>query len=273
MALYDPLNGVYRKVTKSYDPVEGTYRKVIKAYDDVNGVYRQYFSSGPTAGVLAVGDSVWLSVNGALREFLVVHQGNPDSNLYDESCNGTWLLSVYAYMEDDHPFGLNTDGSHANNSYADSVAHKYLNGTFFESIGPTVKSAIKQVKIPYMKGAGPSKNYQNGSNGLTARVFLLSNAEVGFPSSSPLGAKLDHFLLGIASGDMNNRRRCLYVGTTTACNWATRSPSINSDLAYEFVNKSGAREEFSSTNSAVRPALIIDKDAPIDQSTGKNIIE
>ena len=31
MALYDPVDGVYRKVKKSYDPVEGTHRKVIKA--------------------------------------------------------------------------------------------------------------------------------------------------------------------------------------------------------------------------------------------------
>jgi hypothetical protein len=46
MALYDVVNGVYRKVTKKYDPVEGVYRKVTKAFDPVDGVYRQYFSSG-----------------------------------------------------------------------------------------------------------------------------------------------------------------------------------------------------------------------------------
>lgn len=46
MALYDVLNGVYRKVSKKYDPVEGVYRKVTKAFDPVDGVYRQYFSSG-----------------------------------------------------------------------------------------------------------------------------------------------------------------------------------------------------------------------------------
>ena len=46
MALYDPVDGVYRKVTKKYDPVDGVYRKVTKAFDQVDGVYRQYFSSG-----------------------------------------------------------------------------------------------------------------------------------------------------------------------------------------------------------------------------------
>lgn len=48
MALYDPVNGVYQKVSKKYDPVDGVYRKVTKAYDPVDGVYRQYFSSGKT---------------------------------------------------------------------------------------------------------------------------------------------------------------------------------------------------------------------------------
>ena len=39
----------------------------------------------------AVGSTVKLTVNGKAREFIVVHQGKP-SSVYDESCNGTWLL-------------------------------------------------------------------------------------------------------------------------------------------------------------------------------------
>lgn len=46
MALYDSVDGVYRKVSKKYDPVDGVYRNVKAAYDPVDGVYRQYFSSG-----------------------------------------------------------------------------------------------------------------------------------------------------------------------------------------------------------------------------------
>lgn len=45
MALYDPVSGVYRKVSKKYDPVNGVYRKVKAAYDPVDGVHRKYFSS------------------------------------------------------------------------------------------------------------------------------------------------------------------------------------------------------------------------------------
>lgn len=43
MALYEPVAGVYRKVTKKYDTVDGVYRKVKTAYDAVDGVYRKYF--------------------------------------------------------------------------------------------------------------------------------------------------------------------------------------------------------------------------------------
>ncbi len=39
----------------------------------------------------AVGSVVKLKFNGAMREFLVVHQGRP-SMLYDASCDGVWLL-------------------------------------------------------------------------------------------------------------------------------------------------------------------------------------
>ena len=48
----------------------------------------------------AVGSTVKLTVNGKAREFIVVHQGKP-SSVYDESCNGTWLL-----MKDIYQLGL-----------------------------------------------------------------------------------------------------------------------------------------------------------------------
>lgn len=40
---------------------------------------------------LAVGSSVFCNVNGVKTEFVVVHQGKP-SDMYDDSCNGAWLL-------------------------------------------------------------------------------------------------------------------------------------------------------------------------------------
>ena len=248
MALYDPVDGVYRKVKKSYDPVEGTHRKVIKAYDDVEGVYRQYFSSGPTAGVLAVGDSVWINVGGEQKEYLVVHQGLPTTS-YDSSCDGTWLLA--RYLQTRLPFGFK-DGVRFYNNYLDSEAHQYLNGEFLGMLDSATRNAIKQAKIPYP---------YRGLTTVTANVFIISYEEVGYAGAGAL----DYFY-----SVKNSVRICGFVAGDRV-HWALRTP-VDSDY-YQHVTEYGASDYYAGGSSGVRPAFIIDRDTPIDQSTGKNIIE
>ena len=43
-------------------------------------------------GDMAVGSTVKIKVNGTAKDFIIVHQGNPDSTIYDSSCDGTWVL-------------------------------------------------------------------------------------------------------------------------------------------------------------------------------------
>ena len=248
MALYDPVDGVYRKVNKSYDPVSGTHRKVIKAYDDVEGVYRQYLSSGPTAGSLAIGDIVWVNVGGEQKEYLVVHQGLPTTS-YDSSCDGTWLLA--RYLQTELPFG-SKDGAYFTNNYLESKAHEYLNGQFLEMLDSATKNAIKQVNIPYP---------YHGQTTVSAKVFVISSEEVGYAGSGAL----DYFY------SVNNfARRCGFSAGSYQ-HWALRTPVESS--YYEHITEYGYRESYSSGNAGVRPAFILDKDTPIDQSTGKNIID
>ena len=40
-------------------------------------------------GDMAVGSTVKIKVNDTLRDFLIVHKGNPDTSIYDASCDGT----------------------------------------------------------------------------------------------------------------------------------------------------------------------------------------
>ena len=47
-------------------------------------------------GAKAVGSIVKIKVNGAAKDFIIVHQGKP-SSVYDDSCNGTWLLMKDIY--------------------------------------------------------------------------------------------------------------------------------------------------------------------------------
>ena len=136
----------------------------------------------------AIGSTIKLKVNGSARNFIVVHQGKP-SSVYDDSCNGTWLLMQDIY-ENRAWHSSNT------NDYANSTIHSYLNSTFLNLFESNIKNAIKQVKLPYRKGSGTSTTVTSGSNGLSAKIFLLSATETSFDFSympSGEGAELAYF--------------------------------------------------------------------------------
>ena len=165
----------------------------------------------------AVGSTVKLKVNGTAREFLVVHQGKP-SSLYDESCNGTWLLMKDIY-ENRQWHSSNS------NSYKASTIHSYLNGTFLNLFDADIREVIKQVKIPYVNGTGNSA-VASGSSGLSCKIFLLSGREVGFSTSDNQyfpndGAKLSYFESGTGSSALNKRIAKL---NGSAAFWWLRSP-------------------------------------------------
>ena len=151
--------------------------------------YKAWRHAGPAYGDLAVGDVTQLYVNGTLRDFIVVHQGNPDNSIYDSSCDGTWLMMKDAYGPRAWDSG--------SNSYANSDIHAYLSGTFLGLFSTAAQYAIKQVKIPYYAAGSYFVGYFVGSNGLDAKIFLLSNTELGSnlanSSISTEGVKLDYF--------------------------------------------------------------------------------
>ena len=143
--------------------------------------------TGTPLSSLAVGSVVRLNENGSPVDYLVVHQGLP-STLYDSSCDGTWLL-----RKDIHSLRMWHSSSQSYVAYAVSAIHVWLNETFFNTFGSAEQRAIKSVKIPYGGYNSNQLTAITGSNGLSAKVFLLINAEVG-DSSSNIGAKLDYFL-------------------------------------------------------------------------------
>lgn len=270
MAKYSAVNGIYRKVSKKYDSVDGVYRKVKKAYDPVDGVYRQYFSGATPISTLAVGDSVWLNVNGVQTEFLVVHQGNPDSALYDASCDGTWLL-----MKNLH---TNRNWDTTNNDYENSDIHSYLNTTFHNHLDSVAQSAIKQVKIPYNKGNGWYGSVKKLLDGLSTKIFLLSGYEVGattdttdFSLMPADGTCLDYFS-GTAATDS---KRIAYNSFGNTAAWYLRTPKRESTNKYVWLvaTTGSIGSNTITSNLWVRPAFILDSSTPIAQSNGKNIIE
>lgn len=213
------------------------------------------------AGTLAVGTTVKVPVNGAAREFIVIHQGRPAAR-YDESCNGTWLLMKDIY-ENRQWHSSNS------NSYKASTIHTYLNGTFLNLFEADIREAIKQVKIPYVNGTANSA-VASGSNGLSCKIFLLSGYEVGWTQSDnpyfPVdGAKLSYFTSGTSSA-ANNKRIANYNGSATL--WWLRSPYTGYTNYAWLVGSNGSYDSGVCSNSyGIRPALVLDSAALFDEAT------
>ena len=204
-----------------------------------------------TLGSKAVGSTIKLKVNGSARNFIVVHQGKP-SSVYDDSCNGTWLLMKDIYES------RQWDSSNTND-YANSTIHSYLNGTFMNLVESSIKNAIKQVKIPYRKGHGTSKTVTSGSNGLSAKIFLLSATETSFSyGSMPSGegAELAYFK-GCADLDSDSKRVAYLNGSATS--WWLRSPGCNITYkrALAVSSDGGCGDTSCSYSTGIRPALIL----------------
>lgn len=199
----------------------------------------------------AIGSTIKLKVNGSARNFIVVHQGKP-SSVYDDSCNGTWLLMQDIY-ENRAWHSSNT------NDYANSTIHSYLNSTFLNLFESNIKNAIKQVKLPYRKGSGTSTTVTSGSNGLSAKIFLLSATETSFDFSympSGEGAELAYFK-GCADNSSDSKRVAYLNGSATG--WWLRSPYCNNYSGGALcVGSYGVWYYSSCSNSSgIRPALIL----------------
>lgn len=199
----------------------------------------------------AVGSTVKLTVNGKAREFIVVHQGKP-SSVYDESCNGTWLL-----MKDIYENRVWQSGNI--NKYESSDIHSYLNNTFLKLFDSNIQGAIKQVKLPYRKNGGSGGTTQQGANGLPCKIFLLSAPEVHYEHSyidSGEGAVLSYF----ASCVTNNAdsKRVAYLNGSAAY-WWLRSPGTDDADHVWYVRTNGNCNSSSNASDSlgIRPALVL----------------
>lgn len=198
-------------------------------------------------GSKGIGSIVKIKVGGVARDFIIVHQGKP-SSVYDDSCNGTWLM-MKDICENRQWHRTNT------NDYAGSTTHSYLNDNFYNLIDSEIRAAIKQVKIPYQKGTGWG-SLATGENGLSTKVFLLSGYEVGWAHNAlpKDGAKLDYF----GSGSGGNSKRVAYNGSN-ASTWWLRSPyTVNRDTAWTVLTDGSCDNKFCEQNTCgVRPAFIL----------------
>lgn len=218
----------------------------------------------PVAGILAsdlaVGSVVKLMEGGTAVEYLVVNQGIPsNSNLYDSSCNGTWLL-----RKDIHSKRVWNTSS--DTIYRDSAINDWLNGDFFDSFGSSEKIAIKQVKIPDCSRSGGSE-VNTGTNGMQCKTFLLSAYELGWTTSDSKylvvdGAVVDYFK-GLAKSD--SKRNAYYNGSIVS--YWTRSPTTYTDQSVVWALSAFGYQNSPRNEYGIRPVVIVPKTALFDETT------
>ena len=127
-------------------------------------------------GDIPVGTEVWLKYDGTPRQFIVVHQGKPlnpsPSNYqeqdmgfkYDETCNGTWLLSTFVT---DQTYQISE-----NNNDDFITIHNELVKIVLPRIPKELQSKIKTVNIPII-------NTTNTVSTVSTKVFALTGGEMG----------------------------------------------------------------------------------------------
>ena len=229
--------------------IGGTAYAIQKGRTLINGTgYDIALVSGTPISALPVGSTAKIAVNGTLRDFLIVNQGIPqNSSLYDDSCNGTWLLMKDCYES--------RQWNAYSNSYVGSSIHSYLNGTFLNLVDSKIQTIIKQVKIPYRTN-GNGDNL-SGANGLPCKIFLLSGYETGWDYISYLndGARLSYFESG--TGTSAVKKRIAYLNGTADV-WWLRSPEPGNDYSVYCIYSAGSElSTMANTTRGVRPAFVL----------------
>ena len=186
------VNGANKELSNIYTNIGGVWKEYATGYDCIGGAWKEFPSSGTPVSTLAKDTSVYVNMDGVPCEWYIVYQGNPNTSLYDSSCNGTWLIPNSSLEQRQWNSTLHND-------YENSDIHKYLNGDFLNKFDSGFRNIIKQVKIPYRPGSGNSSTVLNGSSGLSTKLFLPSSREwsVGGVNGTPnIGAGLGIYKKG-----------------------------------------------------------------------------
>lgn len=221
-----------------------------------------------------VGSSVYCKVDGVRTEFLIVQKGNPDTSIYDSSCDGIWLLAKdclavmkFEYQYSYVPFWRDERGTYLNPVYV------WMNGDFYNSID--IKSIIKSIKIPYITG-----KYDSMLSQLPCTCFLLGAWELGLwiavnNARTKNGSLLQYFKTWTTEGNIGYQEqkqlRIANYGNETNVGWFTRddyvgtNDNVNGVIDVYPLNTDDYRI-IERTASYVRPCFIIPSDTKIDAS-------
>ena len=207
---------------------------------------------------VAVGTTVKINENGSPVNWIVVQKGNPNSNLYDASCDGIWVVRKEP-IEGRRSYGNSNKYSISN---GDSLSRLWV--SYFDS---NIKSNVKTVKIPYVDGTGENYSIKTGANGYSTTGFLLAAREIGISSYFGGDTIVDGALLTYFSSPSN---RIAYVNGDEAVSWWTRTPANGSAIAVIIMQFNGTASNNAADSGLnwVRPACILRSDALIVNDSG-----
>lgn len=180
--------------------------------------------------------------------------------MYDDSCNGTWLLKKDALEK----YAWDDDGE---SEYLNSNFVKFLD-EFVSLLDPSIEPFIKTVKIPYCVGGYGGDQIISGPNGNPCRVFPLGLYEIGlhkgYHSRIPAdGSKLSYFDSGNGSS-AKDKRIAEFNGDRIP--WWTRSPEPSLPKRAWYIGSDGDYSETFTTVDYfyVRPAMIMQESILVD---------
>ena len=262
MPTYCGINGIVRKLKEWPIGIGGVVKQQKEVWASEGGVKRKIFSSGTPAGSLPVGSKLYIEESGVKATFIVVHQGKP-SAIYDESCNGTWILREKTKTS------MELSSGHM--SLGLSKVMSYLNNEYANSLSSEINNAIKISKIPYSLNL-PNNQWEvrSGENGMACKCFILCPYELGITKSDKAylledGAKLNYFLAGNGQAALNKRiaKSDYYNGGVTY--WTRSAATYFNSTAYFCVLDFGGIYDYDVYSTYdVRPAFILPSSFPID---------
>lgn len=229
-------DGEYLTIPKGYFPSEIKIKINTEPPEPPipdNSLYKAEI--GTIVKVPLLGDSTY-------RTFIVVHQGVP-SELYDSSCDGTWLL------EEDVNYTRVYDNR---NDYSDSLIASWLGSTYIGDFSESIKTKINTVKIPYIANS----ILYSGENGFSCKAFLPSINELGSEAGSKTGLEEDGACLSYFVGSADEDP----IRGASERYW-TRSPyTVTNDSVWTVSSTGKITYRDGSYTYGVRTMLVMSKD-------------
>ena len=225
------------------------------------------------AADLPVGSIVSFKVNNNPMDFIVVHQGNPDASIYDETANGTWIIAKLGW----YALGANNVTWNEYNSergdYGTSFLHYYLTGyrgyDFTTNLLETqilqnlyeskALENIREVNVPYKKVT--AGKLESKVSKVSAKVFAPTLKELGITNNYSAGAKLDYFTAGTTSAAKQKRVAYRYEYEDVTISYHSRD-AAGKTTSY-CIDDTGAADNANNVNNshAVRVINVLDFNA------------